>query len=85
LTRPGRRIAADRELGTVLTEEIHQLGRIVGLTDDVKARAFEKARQTLTQEDVVIRQDRANRRRRHTTIMGHCSVVGTPVDPPSIP
>jgi hypothetical protein len=56
----------DRELGSMLANEVDELGRVSALADDLEAGALEQAGHSLAQEDVVVSQHHARRDRIHT-------------------
>ena len=45
--------------------ELDQIGGVAALAHDLEAGTLEQARQTLAEEDVVVRQHHARRARRH--------------------
>src|SRR5205823_12957195 len=49
----------NRQLGPLLADQADQLGAVIRLSDDFEAGVLQQARQALTEEDVVIRQDYA--------------------------
>ena len=50
----------DDELRLVLTNELEELVRVAGLTDDLEVRPLEQARETFAQKDVVVGDDYAS-------------------------
>jgi hypothetical protein len=49
----------DHQIGLVLAHEVDEVLRIAGLTGDLKAGLLEQPRETLAQEDIVVRDDDA--------------------------
>jgi hypothetical protein len=73
----------DREVRSVLANELDQLGGVAGLAHNLEAGALEQARQTFTEKDVVVCQHHARAARVHAAIMGvPWTLVARPPAPP---
>jgi hypothetical protein len=60
----------DREVRSVLANELDQLGGVAGLAHNLEAGALEQARQTFTEKDVVVSQHHARAARVHVPDYG---------------
>jgi hypothetical protein len=56
----------DRELGSMLADELDELGSVSALTRDFETGAFEQTGHALTEEDVVVCQDDSRPARAHS-------------------
>ena len=73
----GIRMSTIARSGRSSRNEVDQLGRVAGLAHDLEAGTLEQARETLAQENVVVRQHDPGGARAHTTIMGYRGAMGT--------